>query len=802
MKIAFKKCAAVLTAGVMLIGTFAHFMTRETYAYSFVGQDSNVTTDIKVGGFDTGVDYTRVHLGSGGSSGYGANRIINIVEGNLAENPGLSIETLNVGTYSTSSGKLIDTVNGYSEGRKQILAAVNGDWMSTVTGTLGISARGNYYVSFSSMVLDGEIWCSQMTSQETSADYYTLGMSKDRQIVIGKPTVRTTVKNVSTGYSTLADGVNRAPANNAFFVYNNRLGTSNYISTSSYEVAIRVSGSNKFMNDGTVTGTVIGLYASGTSSRQALTDDVIVLSARGTKMSYLSGKFSVGDTVTVSTYLTQSNVGTTTNSLWKNCEEAIGGQILVMKDGSINNNLTSSEQYPTGIIGTKADGSVMISMITSDTNGVRTGLRYNQIPSFCKAVGYDTCFLLDGGGSTTMITLDENDTYVERACYSDGSARSVWNGVALVYEPPIPTSVFDKDYYYNAYSDMQSAIGYDDAKLFKHFVKNGIKEGRRASAIFDVQYYLENNSDIKSAFGTDRYAAMNHFLTMGYKEPRFTAPCENLGDEFNATIDLVSANLSLGVSGTNVITTNTSSGSKVWKFKRNSDGTYTIVHAFTGKVLDVYGSSYESGANVQIYEANGSSAQSFFIHKTLDGYYTLRPKCSGLTVLDVEAGSTAAGANVQMYTSNGSNAQKFKITAVFSDDEMVFNLKTGTDLTLSENDSELMVIGIDLGTTAATVVSNFEDTCSIYDKSGNVKTGPVRTGDIIKKTINGVEAVRATIIVTGDTNCDGIINGKDLLNAKKSILGVGGSDYPIAADIDRDGTLEQSDLESLTSLIG
>ena len=801
MKKILKRCTAALTAGVLITGVFAHLMTRETYAYSFTGQDSNVTTDIKVSGFDTGVDYTRVHLGSGGSSGYGANRIINIVEGNFANNPGLSIEVMNIGTYSTSTGSIVNATKNFSDGNKTILASVNGDWMSN-TKDLGVSVRQNYYVSFSPMVLDGEIWCSQMSSQEkANADYYTLGMSDDRQLVIGKPKVRTTIKNTTTGVSLQADGLNRAPADNALYVYNNRLGTSNHIPTSSYEVAVRVTGSNKFMNNETITGTVIGLYASGTSSRQALTDDVIVLSARGTKMSQLNGKFSIGDTVTVKSYLTQTNAGNDANTLWMNCEEAIGGQILVMKDGKINNDLTDTTQYPTNLVGVKADGSIMFAMVTSDHHGSRNGLRYNQIPSFCQAVGYDTCFMLDGGGSTAMVTL-ENDTYVERACYADGSLRNVWNGIALVYEQQMPSYVFDSKYYYDNHPDLQNAFGYNETALLNHFIQNGVKEGRRASVTFDIDYYLNQNNDLKAAFGSDREAAMEHFLNIGYNEVRATAPIENLGDDFVATIDMATANLSLGVDNTNVATTSASDNTKQWRFKRNTDGSYTIVHLNTGAVLDIYAGSNQSGSNVQIYDSNGSNAQKFFIHKTLDGYYVLRPKCSAYAVLDVAAGSTAAGANVQIYESNGTAAQKFKITQLFSAADMNITLRSTSKLKMSEVDNEKLVLGVSSGTYASNLVTQFNDTCVVYDMSGNVKAAStVRTGDTVRKMINGVEAARATIIVIGDTNGDEIINGRDIIIAKKALLEIDSTWYPMAADIDLDGVLEQSDLEKLSELI-
>ena len=802
MKKLLKRCTAILTAGVVLVGTFAHLMTRETYAYSFTGQDSNVTTDLKVDGIDTGANYTRVHLGSGGSSGYGANRIINIVEGNFTNNPGLSLEVFNIGTYSTSRGSLVSTVKNYSEGDKKILAAVNGDWMNTVQGNLGISTTSNYYVSFSSMLLDGEIWCSQMSSQELSADYYTLGMTKDRQIVIGKPVVRTTIKNVSTGASVAADGVNRAPANNAVYVYNNRLGSSNYVPSSAYEIAVRVSGSNGFMNNGTVTGTVVGIYPSGSTSRQSLTDDIIILYARGNKVSQLSGKFSVGHTVSVTTYMTDTSANTTTNNLWLNCEEAIGGQILVMKDGRINNNLTDSSQYPTNLIGVKDDGSIMFAMITADSNGRYVGLRYNQIPSFCQSIGYNTCFMLDGGGSTTMVTL-ENDTYVERACYSDGSLRNVWNGIALVYDPQMPSYVFDSKYYYDNYHDLQTAIGYNENALLNHFMQNGIKEGRRASAIFDIDYYLNENADLKAAFGTDREAGLEHFLSLGYTEVRATAPYEDIGDEFVASIDMVSADLSLGLSGTNVVTVDSSNRTRAWRFNRNSDGSYTIINVDTDAVLDIYAGSYKSGSNVQVHDSNGSNAQKFFIHKTLDGYYVLRPKCSACAVIDITAGSTASGANVQIYESNGTTAQKFKITTLFSASDMSMSLKSGSSLKISESDFETLILGISSGMSASNVATQFNDSCTVYDMSGNVKTsGAVRTGDTVRKMINGVEAARATLVVCGDTNYDGVVNGKDLINAKKDLLGQDSTGYPIAADMDYDGVIEQSDLKELTNMIG
>ena len=428
------KMIAIVFAIVMVLGIFGQsaILDADATRFSFVGEDSNETTNIKLNGKDTGAVYTRVHLGSGGSAGWGANRIINIVEANPKQHPNLSFEVINSGTYLKNAAPLTTEVAKYKENGKTILAAVNGDWMSW-SNSIGAEVTSNYRVTFSPLVLDGEIWCSQMSSVEQLADYFTLCITKDNKILIDKPTVTTKISNLTTGKKTTATGLNRAPVANSLNVYNNRLNDSNYVSTDAYEVVIKADSSSRFVNGQAVTGIVTKIYPAGTVSRDGLSNDTILLTARGSYISKLKDKYSVGDKVSIT-----AEIKCGTNAAdWKNCEEAVGGQCLVMKDGKINNDLAAAEteQYPTNIIGYKKDGTVMMTMVTADTNHKYVGLNFRtQIAKFCKEIGYDTCFLFDGGGSTTMVTLDNNGKYVERACYSDGKIRDTWNILALVYD--------------------------------------------------------------------------------------------------------------------------------------------------------------------------------------------------------------------------------------------------------------------------------------------------------------------------------------------------------------------------------
>lgn len=97
-----------------------------------------------------------------------------------------------------------------------------------------------------------------------------------------------------------------------------------------------------------------------------------------------------------------------------------------------------------------------------------------------------------------------------------------------------------------------------------------------------------------------------------------------------------------------------------FQVKYNSDGTYTLLAQHSQKALDVNGGDYRNGTNVQQYTSNGTAAQKWLLKNAGNGYYVFISAVSG-KVLDISGGSTANGANVQIYEYNGSNAQKFKM---------------------------------------------------------------------------------------------------------------------------------------------
>lgn len=95
------------------------------------------------------------------------------------------------------------------------------------------------------------------------------------------------------------------------------------------------------------------------------------------------------------------------------------------------------------------------------------------------------------------------------------------------------SAVFDADYYYQAYPDLQQNIGNDPAALLNHFITTGMKEGRNGNASFQVKAYMYNNPDLMAAYGIqDLSAYYLHYITFGKAEGRKTL--FDKGSEFPA----------------------------------------------------------------------------------------------------------------------------------------------------------------------------------------------------------------------------------------------------------------------------
>lgn len=111
------------------------------------------------------------------------------------------------------------------------------------------------------------------------------------------------------------------------------------------------------------------------------------------------------------------------------------------------------------------------------------------------------------------------------------------------------------------------------------------------------------------------------------------------------------------------------------------DGWYTLRSALdTGKALDLDGAAYDNGANVQLWGANDSDAQRWYVYGLGNGYYTLVSGASN-KVLTADGDAGRAGTNVDQQTGRGTSAQRWRLQ--FTDGQVTFVNESGKVLDVS-----------------------------------------------------------------------------------------------------------------------
>jgi hypothetical protein len=112
--------------------------------------------------------------------------------------------------------------------------------------------------------------------------------------------------------------------------------------------------------------------------------------------------------------------------------------------------------------------------------------------------------------------------YVEK--YDDvneSNALEHWKDTGL-REGRVASPVFSAKYYLKNNPDVLKQIGgkKDYKKASLHWLKYGIQEGRPSHPKFQVKEYVKHNQDLYKTFGLDFQKLLNHYLRKGIKEGR------------------------------------------------------------------------------------------------------------------------------------------------------------------------------------------------------------------------------------------------------------------------------------------
>lgn len=125
-----------------------------------------------------------------------------------------------------------------------------------------------------------------------------------------------------------------------------------------------------------------------------------------------------------------------------------------------------------------------------------------------------------------------------------------------------------------------------------------------------------------------------------------------------------------------------------FKVSHDSQGYVTFTNVKSGRVLDLNGAIVKDAGNIQQYTSNGTRAQKWIVKQDGNGYVVMSA-INPNYILDLNGGSVRNGSNIQLHSVTGSNSQRWNITKYVSKDERINNLAAQNKNTLADGVYEI-----------------------------------------------------------------------------------------------------------------
>lgn len=360
----------------------------------------------------------------------------------------LTLDVANKGMWLNSRVSTADTmklIKEESQGAKTPISAVNGDLWTVSYAHSRVEGKEMSYGGYDDPVVkkvlelprglsiyNGEIVAGPHTRSETpfEGDFDCFGITADGRTVLGTPSLNIRIEKVSESETLQfnATGFNRLPANNAIMVYSDKGPSSDYCLDDAYEIYVDCDRDYCVKQGAVIRGKVTAVSKPG-EVRLPMQDNRFIITARGAKQIGRIQRFNIGDEIEFEFSLTGSDGD---NEIWQEVVNAVGGHMILVKDGK-STNIGDSTRYPASIIGNKSDGSVVFVTMDGRQPRYAVGFRISDMADILLAFGVENAFLLDGGGSADMVNIDPEGEYVVVNRPSDGKPRLVINSVVLSY---------------------------------------------------------------------------------------------------------------------------------------------------------------------------------------------------------------------------------------------------------------------------------------------------------------------------------------------------------------------------------
>lgn len=284
----------------------------------------------------------------------------------------------------------------------RVVAGINGDFYDTATGfPLGV------------LISDGEILSGANSN-------YALGFFEDGTAIIGEPKLSIIAEH--DGNTLELASINKPRVEGAgvtLMTYDFRSDHTTGTHTDGLTVLCSIVSGKAAMGD--KLHLIVDSIENGAQPVAIAPDQVaLTISANGYAVhKYFLETLSVAQTLTVSF--------TAADSAWNAVKEAVGAMNLIVKNGAVVKNLSTS-YAPRSVVGIKANGDLLLYTVDGRQAEHSMGASLRVLAQRMVELGCETAVCLDGGGSTTMTATMPGDERAEVVnSPSDKMERAVSN---------------------------------------------------------------------------------------------------------------------------------------------------------------------------------------------------------------------------------------------------------------------------------------------------------------------------------------------------------------------------------------
>jgi exopolysaccharide biosynthesis protein len=306
----------------------------------------------------------------------------------------------NVGSRATlsSMSKMEEQKQGVS-----IIGGINGDFYYLENGIpIGLLIQNGKLISYS------------------NTKWNAVGFKQDGSVVIDMPNLEMFYTANGRKYS--FSNFNKAQNDWGPYLYSSDFGPNTGSTVPSLEVVLDIK-EGELKVGGTVKAEVAGIKINAKAT--PIGENQLVLSARNGKSGFTSmSDFRIGDEIVF-----QFN---DTENKWSNVSQAIGGERILIDNGSITSGLPTSNYNPSTAVGVKADGEVVFYQ-ADGRNTLSQGVSSMEVAQFLHKLGCVKALQLDGGGSSAIIArMPGHSSPGLLNNPSDGRERANSNSLILV----------------------------------------------------------------------------------------------------------------------------------------------------------------------------------------------------------------------------------------------------------------------------------------------------------------------------------------------------------------------------------